>query len=148
MRRFRVEQSLTLEAPGGRIEAWVAQSFRARLVGLAGLAAVEPGRGLVIPGCRSVHTLAMRFPIDVAFLAWPPAPRSAVLALHEAVGPMRVLRVGGVAARSVAALEAPAGTLSALGLRGGAPVLLPVGERLLTSGRERHRADRGLAGPP
>jgi len=115
MRRFRVEQSHTLEAPGGRIEAWVAESFRARLLGLAGLAAVEPGRALVIPRCRSVHTFGMRFRIDVAFLAWPPAPRCA-------------------------------GTLAALGVRPGTS-LLPVRGRLLTSGRERQRADRGLAGP-
>ena len=147
MRRFRVEQSHTLEAPGGRIEAWVAESFRARLLGLAGLAAVEPGRALVIPRCRSVHTFGMRFPIDVAFVGWPTAaPRGAVLALHEAVGAMRVQRLGGGGVRGVAALEAPAGTLAALGVRPGTS-LLPVRGRLLTSGRERQRADRGLAGP-
>ncbi len=147
MRRFRVEQSLTLEAPGGAIEAWIAESFRARLLGWGGLAAVDPGRGLVIPRCRSVHTFGMRFPIDVAFVDWPPVPRGAVLALHEAVGAMRVLRCGGGRAGRVAALEAPPGTLAALGLRPGASVLLPVGERLLTSRRERRCADRGLAGP-
>jgi uncharacterized membrane protein (UPF0127 family) len=46
----------------------VATSRWARLVGLALLDRSRAGDGLLIPGCRSVHTLGMRFPIDVIFL--------------------------------------------------------------------------------
>jgi uncharacterized membrane protein (UPF0127 family) len=45
-----------------------ATTFRARLLGLALLPRLPPGRALLIPGCRSVHTFGMRFRIDVVFL--------------------------------------------------------------------------------
>jgi uncharacterized protein len=46
----------------------VARSCRARLLGLALLPTIPPDRALLIPRCRSVHTLGMRFPLDVVFL--------------------------------------------------------------------------------
>lgn len=46
--------------------AEVAASRSARRRGLLGRDAHRGG--FVIPGCRSVHTLGMRFPIDVAFV--------------------------------------------------------------------------------
>jgi uncharacterized membrane protein (UPF0127 family) len=46
----------------------VAAGFRSRLLGLALLGRERAGAGLLIPRCRSVHTLAMRFPIDIVFL--------------------------------------------------------------------------------
>ena len=36
-------------------------------MGLALLPALPAGHALLFPRCRSVHTAAMRFPIDVAF---------------------------------------------------------------------------------
>ncbi len=50
---------------GGRVP--VAATWRSRLLGLALL---RPGAadGLLIPGCRSVHTIGMRFPLDLHFL--------------------------------------------------------------------------------
>jgi uncharacterized protein len=45
-----------------------ARTFLSRLVGLLGTAAIADGEGLWIVPCRSVHTLGMRYPIDVAFL--------------------------------------------------------------------------------
>ena len=44
-----------------------ARTFLSRLVGLLGTAAIADGEGLWIVPCRSVHTLEMRYPIDVAF---------------------------------------------------------------------------------
>lgn len=44
----------------------VASSFRARLVGLLGRDGVDGA--LLLPHARSVHTVGMRFPIDVAYL--------------------------------------------------------------------------------
>ena len=47
---------------------YLAASFRARLLGLAGLREMPPGAVLLIPRCSSVHTFGMRFDLDVLFL--------------------------------------------------------------------------------
>lgn len=49
-------------------EVVVADSYLSRLLGLALLSRERVPRGLLLPGCRSVHTLGMRFAIDVVFL--------------------------------------------------------------------------------
>ena len=46
----------------------MAASFRARLLGLAGLREMPPRSALLMPRCSSVHTFWMRFPIHVLFL--------------------------------------------------------------------------------
>lgn len=46
----------------------VATRFRARLLGLALLPAERAGPGLLLPRCRSIHTIGMRFAIDAVFL--------------------------------------------------------------------------------
>jgi hypothetical protein len=46
----------------------VAATRRSRLLGLALLDRDEAGPGLLIPGCRSVHSFGMRFALDVWFL--------------------------------------------------------------------------------
>jgi uncharacterized protein len=113
MRRFESTRSVQLQAPGGqRLEAWLAESFAARLAGLAALPALAPGRGLLLPRCRSVHTAGMRFAIDVAFLSWPPVHgRCDVIALRPAVLPFRIVAPA-VPRCGIAALEASAGTLA------------------------------------
>ncbi len=50
------------------LEVPVADSRRSRLAGLAWLDAERAGTGLLIPGCSSVHTVGMRFRIDILFL--------------------------------------------------------------------------------
>jgi uncharacterized membrane protein (UPF0127 family) len=50
------------------VEARVAVSRRSRLLGLALLGRQPDGTALLIPGCRSVHTFGMRFPLDLVFL--------------------------------------------------------------------------------
>ena len=119
MRRFRFARSLVVEAPGGDLAAWVAESFAQRLLGLAGLASIPAGRGLLIPECASVHTWGMRLAIDIAFLEWPPGPGSGVIRLLEAVGPRRSARLGGRRGPRTAVLEAPAGALRELALEAG-----------------------------
>src|SRR3954454_2524404 len=49
-------------------EVPIASSFRSRLLGLAWLASDDAGSGLLIPRCSSVHTLGMRFALDLYFL--------------------------------------------------------------------------------
>lgn len=46
----------------------VATTRTVRLLGLALLDRDDAGPGLLIPGCRSVHTFGMRFAIDIWFL--------------------------------------------------------------------------------
>ncbi|MGH2980016.1 MAG: DUF192 domain-containing protein [Solirubrobacterales bacterium] len=122
MRRFESTRAARLRAPAGPwLDAWVAEAFAARLTGLARVAGLPPGRGLLVPRCRSVHTVGMRFPIDVAFLSWPPVRGVCyVVAVREAVAPFRVVAPRGLPRRGAAALEAAAGTLAGIGVRRGA----------------------------
>jgi uncharacterized membrane protein (UPF0127 family) len=50
------------------VEVPSAETPAARLLGLALLSRAEAGLGLLIPGCRAIHTFGMRFSIDVLFL--------------------------------------------------------------------------------
>jgi len=63
----RLERLPARRLPGG-LCVFSACSFRARLLGLALLDDVPAGCALLMPGCSSVHTFGMRFPIDVVFL--------------------------------------------------------------------------------
>lgn len=47
----------------------VAETFWQRLVGLQFSRPLEPGSGLLLRNCHSIHTLWMRFAIDVIFLS-------------------------------------------------------------------------------
>jgi uncharacterized protein len=49
-------------------EVRVARGLPARLLGLALLSRRRAGPGLLIPRCRAVHTIGMRFPLDLVFL--------------------------------------------------------------------------------
>jgi uncharacterized membrane protein (UPF0127 family) len=79
----------------------VATTRSARLLGLAFLDRPEAGEGLLLPGCRCVHTFGMRFPLDLVFLD---ADRR-VIDLRRGVPPGRVVRCR--AADSVLELPAP-----------------------------------------
>jgi uncharacterized protein len=83
------------------VEIIVARSPRERLLGLALRRRPPPGRALLLPRCRSIHTFGMRFALDLVWL-----DRSGnVLAIDERVPPLRIrtrLSAGAV-------IEAPAG---------------------------------------
>lgn len=51
-----------------RLEVRVARTFRARLLGLAGLRGLPRDCGLLLPATRSAHTLGMRFALDLVWL--------------------------------------------------------------------------------
>jgi len=51
---------------GDRIK--IADTFLSRFLGLLGKKGISPGEGVLIVPCNSVHTLFMRFTIDVIFL--------------------------------------------------------------------------------
>jgi uncharacterized membrane protein (UPF0127 family) len=78
----------------------VATGFRSRLLGLAGLPRERAGAGLLIPRCASVHTIGMRFALDLVFLD----RGGRVLATHRGVPPLRLVRCAG----AVEVLEIPA----------------------------------------
>jgi uncharacterized protein len=85
-----------------------AGTFLSRLVGLLGTAAIAEGGGLWIVPCRSVHTVGMLYPIDVAFLD----AQGVVVGTLEGFPPNRV---GRVFRDARGALELRAGTLAATG---------------------------------
>ena len=84
-----------------RLEA--AHSGPSRRKGLLGRDGLEPGEGLWIAPCESVHTFFMRFPIDLVYLD----REHRIKKVRSSVGPWRLS--GCLTARSV--LELPAGTI-------------------------------------
>lgn len=93
-----------------------------RARGLLGRAGLAPGRALWLAPCRSIHTVGMRFAIDVVFLDRV----SRVLKVTSGLTPYR-LTWGGW--RAHGALEFAAGEAARLGLTAGQRLrLLP--ERL------------------
>jgi protein-S-isoprenylcysteine O-methyltransferase Ste14/uncharacterized membrane protein (UPF0127 family) len=89
-----------------------AETHWARLRGLLGTRALEPGDGLWLLRSRQVHMIGMRYPIDVAFLD----DELRVLRAISGLAPGRISpRVSG--ASSV--LELPAGTIRQAGLAEG-----------------------------
>jgi uncharacterized membrane protein (UPF0127 family) len=83
------------------MEILVARSRRLRLLGLALRGRPPPARALLIPRCRSVHTLGMRFALDLVWLD----RHGRVLGIDESVPPWRVRSRRDAAA----VLEVPAG---------------------------------------
>ena len=89
------------ELPGG-LRVAEARTRTARLKGLAGLDAIPESAALHIPGCRSVHTFSMRFPLDLIWLDG----HGEVVRIDESVPPRRLRTC--LRARSV--VEATAGS--------------------------------------
>jgi len=81
-------------------EVRVARGPCARFLGLAHLDREEAGPGLLIPHCSSVHTLGMRFPLDLYFLG----EHGEVVAVRREVPTRRLAFCG----RARAVLEVPA----------------------------------------
>lgn len=49
-------------------QCWFANTVLRRMVGLLNRKTLKPGEGLLIDRCYGIHTIGMRFPIDVLFL--------------------------------------------------------------------------------
>jgi uncharacterized membrane protein (UPF0127 family) len=88
----------------------VAQTHWSRLRGLLGVSEDDfrNGWGLWIRPCRGVHTLAMRFPIDVVYLD----PAGTVVHLERALRPWRFAPVR---LQAASVLELPQNTLISTG---------------------------------
>jgi uncharacterized protein len=88
------------ELPGG-LTLLVAADRRARRRGLGRLDALPAGHALLLERCRSVHTLGMRFALDLLWLD----DAGALVRLDRAVAPRRLR----TCLRARAVVEAPAG---------------------------------------
>lgn len=86
-----------------------ADTALARLVGLLGRRELAPGSALWISPCKGIHTMGMRFPIDVIFLD----DEMKVVAVRENVAPWRMTRIV-MSASSV--LEMAAGSIARTGV--------------------------------
>ncbi len=93
-----------------RVPLEIASSRPARRRGLLGRDSVDGGAMLIMP-CRNVHTVGMRFAIDVAHLS----ASNEVLRVRM----MKSNRLGRTAWHSRAVLEADAGAFAAWGLQVG-----------------------------
>jgi uncharacterized membrane protein (UPF0127 family) len=103
--RFRIINSTRAAVLADRAER--ATSFAKRLKGLIGRSRLEPGEGLQISPCNSIHTFFMRFAVDVIFLDGA----GRVLRAWPGIRPWRAIFCLG--AKSV--LELPAGTINRTG---------------------------------
>ncbi len=81
----------------------VARGWWGRAVGLLGRKELPAGHALLLKPCSAIHTIGMRFPIDVVFLD----EAGGVVRVCRNVRPNRLLVRGGRGA--VAALELAAG---------------------------------------
>ena len=91
---------------GDRIQ--IADTTLSRFIGLLGRRNLMPSEGLLIEPSNGVHTVGMRFPIDVLLLS----RERVVLARYDSMPPFRVTRLNWKAA---SALELPAGLCARTG---------------------------------
>jgi uncharacterized protein len=88
------------------MEIVVARTFLARMRGLALRRRPPPGRVLLLPRCRSVHTFGMRFVLDLVWLDGD----GRVIALDQSVPPNRVR----TRREAAAVIEVPADSASGM----------------------------------
>lgn len=69
----------------GAVRLLVARFPWQRALGLIGRRSLAPGQGLLIPRCAAIHTVGMRFPIDIVFVD----RRGDVLRIDDCVPPFR-----------------------------------------------------------
>lgn len=103
MLKLRV-RNLTREVVlAGEVE--VADTSKKRRTGLLKRENLPQGEGLWITPCEAIHTIGMKFPIDVLFLS----RTRKVLKIKQAVPPGRLA----ICLRAHSVLELPAGTAAA-----------------------------------
>lgn len=83
----------------------VADTVLATLVGLLGKRNLGPGEGLWLVPCQSIHTMWMRFPIDVIFLD----NGKTVIYMIEKMKPFRISKH---VSRARSVIELPACTIA------------------------------------
>lgn len=81
-----------------------AYSFHKRLLGLMFTHSLEPGSGLHIKPCRSIHSFFMNYSIDVLYIS----EQNEIVAIDEHFAPRKI---GKVHAQASSVVELPAGTI-------------------------------------
>jgi len=89
-----------------------ARSPWSRFRGLMAQKAIEPGYGLVIEPCNSIHMFFMRFAIDAVFLD----KEGRVVYIADSIKPWRISRIVRKAKRVI---EMPSGTCQRTGTKPG-----------------------------
>lgn len=84
--------------------ARMANSFWSRLRGLLGTTSLKAGEGLILAGEKSIHTLFMKFPIDVVYIN----KQHIVVRTTTNMVPYRL---GPFVSQSAYVLEMPVGTI-------------------------------------
>lgn len=135
-REGRPDDAGRTNGPGIPLE--IAASYRARTRGLLGRTGITGA--LLLTPAASVHTLGMRFPIDVAYLD----RRMRVLAVRT----MPPGRLGRPRLRARHVLEAEAGAMAAWGLVPGSTVTVETAAQTKTGRSAGGRADRPEGGIP
>lgn len=113
-------RTIALRTPEGRFiahEVRIACSLTARLFGLSRERSLPTRSGLLLSPARGIHTLGMRFAIDVVFLS----RQMRVLGLAPRVPPWRVVLAPRGTGR---VLELAAGQIAATGLKTGTFILV------------------------
>jgi uncharacterized membrane protein (UPF0127 family) len=83
-----------------------------RMKGLLGRDSLPPGEALWLRPCRSVHTIGMKFPVDILFLA----KDNEVVGVKENIPPNRF---SAFEFKAAGVLELPAGAVSESGTKVG-----------------------------
>ena len=94
------------------LDGCLANTFWLRLRGLWGRKSLSEGEGLVLVGEKSIHTLFMRFPIDVLYID----KDYQVIRIDKNMVPYRL---GPFVTQSAYVLEVPVGTIVATDTRAG-----------------------------
>lgn len=113
-------KTIALRTAEGRFiahEVRTAYSLAARLFALSRERSLPARAGLLLSPARGIHTLGMRFAVDVVFLS----PQMRVLALVPRVRPWRVLLAPRGTRR---VLELAAGQIAATGLKAGTYIVV------------------------
>lgn len=112
-------EPLVLKTPCATLQLLVASNPCARALGLLPQRTLPLDRGLLIPACRSVHTMGMAYAIDVLFID----DDGHLIEVHPALPRWRIAWCR----RAGAVLELAAGGTAAAGLKRGdrLPALLP-----------------------
>ncbi len=110
----------------------------ARMRGLLGRASLEPNEGLLFVGTRAIHTIGMRFAIDVLFLnedGW------VIHAIHA----LKPFRVSPYVKNATMVIELPAGVLRESGTQVGDWIKVTRLSRVTTQQLSNTESGKGTA---
>lgn len=103
METYTVRKASNQTIIGSKVR--MADTAWTRMVGLLNTAHLNPGEGLIITQCNSIHMFFMKYPIDVIFVD----KSGAVVGLVQDIKPFRLSRIY---FRAHLAIELPSGTIA------------------------------------